>query len=130
MVVNDMLDVVGDYGKRSLRMVTRLVDMHLEMAQREAIQEQQRVIGAAIVLSIGATLMTTGFVLVQVFAVLFLYNRNQYWLEVCLGLIGFDLFVGGLLAFSGMRQLRGPYMPETMAQLTKTTSMLLNDEPS
>ncbi len=128
MVVDDVLGTLGVYGQRSLQLVVRLVDLHLETAQREVAREQQRIIAAAIVLSIGATLLMTGFVLVQAFVVLFLYSRQQHWLATAIGLVSFDIVIGILLLFAGIRQLQGPYMTETIAQLTKTTSMLLEEE--
>lgn len=128
MVVSDVVDVLGVYGKRSLRMVVRLADMHLEIAQREAAQEQQRITGAAIILSIGATLITTGFVLMQVFAMLWFYSQGRNWVEISLGMIGFDVVVGGLLVFAGVQRLRGAYMQETLSQLNKTLAMLTQDE--
>ncbi|PSB05370.1 hypothetical protein C7B61_12665 [filamentous cyanobacterium CCP1] len=127
MIVNDVVDTLEVYGRRSFRLVARLVDMHLETAQREAVREQQRIVAAAIVLSIGATLLMTGFVLLQAFFILFLYSRQQYWFETALGLLGFDGLIGAFLLFAGIQQLRGPYMAETIAQVTKTTSMLLDD---
>lgn len=130
MVVDDVIDTLGIYGQRSLKLVVRLVDLHLQTAQREAAREQQRILGAAIVLSIGATLLMTGFVLLQAFLVLFLYHHQQYWLETAVGLVSFNLLIGILLLLTGIRQLRGPYMTETIAQLAQTTSMLLEDEES
>ncbi|MBF2077117.1 MAG: hypothetical protein IGR76_00985 [Synechococcales cyanobacterium T60_A2020_003] len=32
MVVDEVMDAISVYGRRSLRIVTRLVDMHLELA--------------------------------------------------------------------------------------------------
>jgi uncharacterized membrane protein YqjE len=128
VVVDDVIGTLGVYGQRSLQLVVRLVDLHLETAQRELVREQQRIIAASIVLSIGATLLMTGFVLLQAFLVLFLYSRQQHWLATAIGLISFDLLIGILLLILGIRQLRGPYMIETIAQLTKTTSMLLEEE--
>jgi uncharacterized membrane protein YqjE len=130
VAVDDVIDTVGIYGQRSLKLVVRLVDLHWQTAQREVAREQQRIIGAAIVLSIGATLLMTGFILLQAFLLLLLYHYQQYWLEITIGLISFDLLIGIFLLLIGIRQLRGPYMTETIAQLTQTTSMLLEDEES
>ncbi|WP_416671922.1 phage holin family protein [Egbenema bharatensis] len=126
--MDDVIGTLGTYGQRSLQLVVRLVDLHLETAQRELAREQQRIVAAAIVLSIGATLLMTGFVLLQAFIVLFLYSRQQYWLTTAIGLLSFDFLIGILFLILGTRQLRGPYMIETIAQLTKTTSMLLEEE--
>jgi hypothetical protein len=128
VAVDDVLDTLGVYGQRSLQLVARLVDLHLETAQREAAREQQRIVGAAIVLSIGATLVMTGFILLQAFLVLFLYSRQLFWLETAIGLVSFDGLVGVLLLVVGIRQLKGPYMVETIAQFSKTTAMLLEEE--
>jgi hypothetical protein len=70
----------------------------------------------------------TGFILLQAFLVLFLYSRQLFWLETAIGLVSFDGLVGVLLLVVGIRQLKGPYMVETIAQFSKTTAMLLEEE--
>lgn len=128
MVVRDLLDGFNVYGQRGLRLLARLVDMHLEVAQREATREQIRLQKAATVLAIGSTFLMTGFVLIQVLIVLLMLTREQDWLLTGLGLIGCDLVLGGLLIYFARRRLQAPFMPETRAQLTKTTAILTKDE--
>lgn len=128
MVVDDVIGVLNVYSQRSLRLVARMVDMHLEIAQQEAVREQQRIISAVTFLAIGATLTMTGFILLQVFLVLWLYAQQQNWLTVATGLTAFDLLGGGLLVAIAVSRLRGPYMPNTVSQLTQTTAILLKDD--
>ena len=128
MGVDDLVDVVNVYGKRSLRIVTRLVDMHLEIAQRELLREQQRIIHASILLALGATLLTSGVILIQALGMVWFYQSRLHWVRWCIGLIGSDVLVGSVLLGLALRSLQGPYMQETLAQITKTTLMLIQDE--
>lgn len=128
MVVDDILAAMNGYSKRGLRLVAMLVDMHIDIAQREATREQRRITKASVLVGIGVTLITTGFVLIQVLLVLLALSAGQNWLLVILGLIGFDLLVGGFLAAVGAKKLRGPYMPETVGQLSRTTAILTRDD--
>lgn len=127
MVVDEVMDAISVYGRRSLRIVTRLVDMHLELAQRELSLEQRRIISASIVLSIGTTLMMSGITLMQVIFVLWIYQTRSHWLIWSASLVGGDIIIGAFFLWIALQQLRGPYMQETLRQMTKTASLLTQD---
>lgn len=128
MVVDDLLDTLSAYGKRALRLGAVMVDLHLNMAQREAQREQQRVASGAIFLGLGSSFLMTFFVLCQGLLILWLYDTGRPWLHYAIALLAGNFVVGCGLALMGVQTLKGPYMVETVAQLSRTTAILTKDE--
>ena len=107
--VTDPQDPRGERRRSSLPLqaasrVTGLVgsvmDLHVRIALKEADREKRRLISGVVLLAGGlATLL--------------------------LALVGLNLLLTGAMLRIGGWLTRGPYLPETMAGLTKTTRALL-----
>jgi uncharacterized membrane protein YqjE len=64
-----VVELMDDYFRRLLRLVSVLVDMHMDIAIQEANYEKRRLIGGFVMLGIGIGLFTLGGILLQVLGV-------------------------------------------------------------
>jgi uncharacterized membrane protein YqjE len=107
-------------------LMTSVMDLHVRIALQEADREKRRLIGGAVLLMGGLVALLLALVAVQVALLLWLHlQRGWPWTQAALVLAGLNLLLSGLLLRLGGRMTRGPYLPATMAGLTKTTRALL-----
>jgi uncharacterized membrane protein YqjE len=102
------------------------MDLHVRIALKEADREKRRLI-AGLVLLLGG-LSTLLLALVAAELALLLWWRQQLswsWIQASLGLAGLNLLLTALMLRIGGQLTKGPYLPETMAGLTKTTRALV-----
>lgn len=128
MVVDELLDTLNGYGKRVLRLGAVMVDLHLNIAQREVMREQQRVVSGAMLLGLGSSFLMAFFILSQGVLVLWLYDTGRNWLLYAIALLGGNVLIGSLFAWLGLQSLKGPYMVETISQLSRTTAILTKND--
>ncbi|MBP0013685.1 MAG: phage holin family protein [Roseofilum sp. SBFL] len=129
MAVHELLDGLQVYLTRGVRLLRVLVDMHQDLAVREATQEQQRLIQGLLILLVGTGLLMTGIALLQVTVVVTLQHLGLGWLGAIALTALVDLLFGLILMQWGSQRLQGPYMRETRDRLLKTTQTLLQDDP-
>jgi hypothetical protein len=118
------LDLFNLYFDRTRRLVTTLVDLHLDVAMQEATQERKRLISGFILLSAGVSLLSMAGVLLQLVAVLVIHNLGLSWLSSVLAVIALDSLIGIIFAAAALRRLSGPYMRQTQSRLARTTAIL------
>ncbi len=113
-------------SSRLASLVTSVMDLHVRIALQEADREKRRLIvgalliGTALVLLSGALLVAHGAVL------LWLVQEWQWsWLAAFLIVGAVDLLLAGLLLRLGGQLLKGPYLPQTTAGISRTTRTLL-----
>lgn len=107
-------------------LVGSVMDLHVRIALQEADREKRRLIGGAVLLGIGCTTLLLALISAQVALAIWAHGRLGWsWLSVSLALSGLNLLLSGLLLRLGGRLTRGPYLPETMAGLSKTTRAVL-----
>ncbi|NBO29508.1 MAG: phage holin family protein [Synechococcaceae bacterium WBA_2_066] len=113
-------------SSRLASLVTSVMDLHVRIALQEADREKRRLIvgalliGTALVLLSGALLVAHGAVL------LWLVQGWQWsWLAAFLIVGAVDLLLAGLLLRLGGQLLKGPYLPQTTAGISRTTRTLL-----
>ncbi|MBE9227201.1 phage holin family protein [Phormidium sp. LEGE 05292] len=128
MVANAILDSVNTYANRLIRIATVLVDMHLDIAMREAEKEKKRLIGGLIMLAIGVGLMTLVGLLAHAIAIWFIYTLTKSWINAILILTAIDFFVGSIFLVAASRKLSGPYMVQTQARVARTTAKLMEND--
>ena len=128
MVVNDLLEAINAYLRRMFRLVAILLDMHREIALREAEREQQRLTVGFSVLAVGMAFFITGLALLQVAAIFLLHSLGLSWLLAIAVVSTMDILLGFLLISVGTRRLRGPYMIETRTRIVRTSNTLFRDE--
>jgi len=113
-------------ASRITGLVGSVMDLHVRIALQEADREKRRLIGGAVLLAIGLTTLMLALVSAQVALGFWFHLRLGWgWLEAALALSGLNLLLAGLLIRIGGRLTRGPYLPETMAGLSKTTRAVL-----
>ncbi len=113
-------------ASRITGLVGSVMDLHVRIALQEADREKRRLIGGAVLLGIGFTSLMVALVCAQVALGVWFHRALGWgWLEAALALSGLNLLLAGLLIRIGGRLTRGPYLPETMAGLGKTTRAVL-----
>jgi len=103
-----------------------VMDLHVRIALQEMDREKRRLISGGIFLAMGGMLMLFSLLASEVVVVIWMKNSLNWSLEwvlilvalINLALAGMSLRVGGHLA-------RGPYLPETLEGLSKTTKAVL-----
>lgn len=117
-------DQVESYFRRLLRLVTVLVDTHLEVAVQEANYESHRLISGFILLGIGIGLVTTAVVLSIVATVVFAQSLGLSWLQAIAAVAGVDLLLGLIFLTLARLRLSGPLMTQTQARLARSVALL------
>ena len=111
---------------RVTALASSVMDLHVRIALQEMDREKRRLISGVIFLATGGVLML--FALLGSELILGLWMREVLELDtkstililvfINLGLAGLSLRIGGYLA-------KGPYLPETLEGITKTTKAVL-----
>ena len=123
-----------DQGRRpSLQMasrvtglVTSVMDLHVRIALREADREKRRLIAGLVLLMGGLTTLMLALVAGELALLLWCHQSLAWsWIHSALALAAFNLVLTGLMLRIGGLLTKGPYLPETMAGLTKTTRALV-----
>lgn len=116
-------------GGRGMLRVTALmssvVDLHVKIALQEADREKRRLVVAGVLLGMGITFATFAGVAMQLALVLWLHQAFAWsWLLCALAVAAVDLALAGLFLRVGGGMLKGPFLPETLAGLSRTTRAL------
>jgi len=127
VVVSEVLGLFQSYTDRLIRVATVLVDVHLDIAMREAAWEKKRLTSGTILLAIGGGLLAVFGLLFHAIAILFLQSLTRSWIQAMLIVAGMDFLLGSLFLLAATRKLRGPYMPQTQARVARTTATLLQN---
>ena len=111
---------------RVTALAASVMDLHVRIALQEVDREKRRLISGGVFLAMGGTLMLLALIAVEVVLVLWL---QEAWdlsllralLALAIGnvvLAGISLRVGGQLA-------KGPYLPQTLDGISRTTKAVL-----
>jgi uncharacterized membrane protein YqjE len=118
----------GAAGKgftRVTALMTSVMDLHVRMALQEADKEKRRLIGAGVFLAMGAGLASMATIALQLVLVLWLRDHfGLSWIQASLAITAIDAVLATLCLRLGGQMLKGPYLPQTMAGLTRTTRAL------
>lgn len=117
--------VVSDILARLLALFRVLFDTHMVIARAEAERDFGRVaMGLALV---GAALLLAGttWLLVQIAALFFLYDRGLDWPVATLALAGANTGLAVICGLVARSALRRPLLPETRALLQRSMGTLL-----
>jgi hypothetical protein len=130
VVADAILGTINGYTNRLIRVATVLVDMHMDIAMREAAWEKRRLTSGFILLAIGGALMTFFGLLCQAIAIVSLQSLTRSWVQAMLIVTGVDFLIGSIFLLAAIRKLRGPYMVQTQARVARTASTLMQDQPA
>ncbi|NQV11463.1 MAG: phage holin family protein [Cyanobacteria bacterium] len=107
---------------RVTALVTSVMDLHVRIALQEADSEKRRLISGGILLGGGLTFLVLATVLGQLALVLWLHQGVGWaWIQAVLAVVAGDLVIAGLMLRIGGQLLKGPYLPQTTAGLSRTT---------
>ena len=111
---------------RVTALASSVMDLHVRIALQEMDREKRRLISGGIFLAMGGVLMLFALLALEVMLLLWMkerYNLSIEWILlfvsiINLALAGLSFRIGGYLA-------KGPYLPETLEGLSKTTKAVL-----
>jgi uncharacterized membrane protein YqjE len=107
-------------------LMTSVMDLHVRIALQEVDREKRRLISGALLLSGGLALLLLALIGAELALLLWLHQGLGWsWIQAALALAALDLVLAGLFVRVGGQLLKGPYLPQTTAGLTKTTRALL-----
>ena len=113
-------------ASRLSAIASSIMDLHVRIALQEVDREKRRLISGAIFIAIGAILLFIILIILHFISFLFLEKVNNWKIEYnLLVIILVDLFLAGLSLKLGGKLAKGPYLPQTIEGLGKTTKAVL-----
>ena len=113
-------------ASRISAIASSVMDLHVRIALQEVDREKRRLISGGIFLAIGITLLLLVLISMHIILYISLKNYNNWNTEYNLLLIILiDLFLAGLSLKLGGKLVKGPYLPQTLEGLGKTTKAVL-----
>ena len=107
-------------------LMTSVMDLHVRMALQEADREKRRLISGALFVSGALVLLVLALTTAELALLLWLHQaQGLTWIAAALVLAAINLVVSGVFVRIGGQLLKGPYLPQTTAGLSKTTKALL-----
>lgn len=113
-------------ASRISAIASSVMDLHVRIALQEVDREKRRLISGAIFIAIGAILMLMVVISLHIITYIVLDQFNNWNIQYnLLMIILFDLFLAGLSFKLGGQLAKGPYLPQTLEGLGKTTKAVL-----
>ena len=113
-------------ASRISAIASSVMDLHVRIALQEVDREKRRLISGGIFLAIGGILLLLVLISIHIISYLTLNKFNNLSTEYNLLIIIFvDLFLAGLSLKLGGKLSKGPYLPQTLEGLGKTTKAVL-----
>ena len=113
-------------ASRITGLVTSVMDLHVRIALKEVDREKRRLIVGALLLGAGMVALLIAVLAAELALVLWLVLVQGWgWIQALLAWAAANLVLSGALLRLGGQLTKGPYLPETMAGLTKTTRALV-----
>ncbi|MEB3201233.1 MAG: phage holin family protein [Synechococcus sp.] len=107
-------------------LMTSVMDLHVRIALQEVDREKRRLIGGTLLLSGGLALLLLALIGAELALLLWLHEaQGLSWIHAALAVAALDLVLAGLFVRVGGQLLKGPYLPQTAAGLSKTTRAIL-----
>ena len=111
---------------RVTALASSVMDLHVRIALQEMDREKRRIISGGIFLAFGGILMLFALFALETVLVIWMINIFNWPLEIALLIIAlFDIFLAGISLRIGGKLAKGPYLPETLEGLSKTTKAVL-----
>ena len=113
-------------ASRITGLVTSVMDLHVRIALKEVDREKRRLIIAVVLLGAGLGALLTAVLAAELALLIWLVLvKGWSWISALLAFAAANLVLSGVLLRIGGQLSKGPYLPETMAGLTKTTRALV-----
>ena len=103
-----------------------IMDLHVRIALQEMDREKRRLISGGIFLATGGILMLFALLTIQILFGILMISRLDWSLEFTILIITIiDIILAGVSLRIGGYLAKGPYLPETLEGITKTTKAVL-----
>jgi uncharacterized membrane protein YqjE len=107
-------------------LMTSVMDLHVRIALQEVDREKRRLISGGLLLSGGLALLLLALIGAELALLLWLHDaQGLSWIQAALVVAALDLVLAGVFVRVGGQLLKGPYLPQTTAGLSKTTRAIL-----
>jgi len=111
---------------RVTALASSVMDLHVRIALQEMDREKRRLISGGIFLAMGGVLMLFALLGIEIIFVIWMRQTYSWDLEWILLIVSvFDLALAGLSFRIGGHLAKGPYLPETIEGLSRTTKAVL-----
>ena len=111
---------------RVTALAASVMDLHVRIALQEMDREKRRLIGGGLFLILGGVLMLLALVALQAALVVWLVQGQGWNLgQALLAVAALDLTVAGASLRLGGQLTKGPYLPQTIEGLNRTSRALL-----
>jgi len=111
---------------RVTALASSVMDLHVRIALQEMDREKRRMISGGIFLALGGILMILSLISFELICGLFiqkLFSTNTELTLLIMGLV--NITIAGLSLRIGGKLTKGPYLPETLEGIAKTTKAVL-----
>ncbi len=107
---------------RITALASSVMDLHVRIALQEMDREKRRLISGGVFLAMGGVLMLFALLATEVFGVIWMQRYLNWTLEWSLIIVSLiNITLAGLSLRIGGKLVKGPYLPETLEGLSKTT---------
>ena len=130
MDVKDVIGLFTGWLTRIQRLAKTMVDLHLDLASKEADKERARLVRGIMLLLVAGALATLALMLLQFALVSLVHDQGLSWPQALLAVGVGDLVLAGMLTAGAMTALKGPWMDETRARVAKSAATLKGDSES
>tara|TARA_Y100001968_G_scaffold118587_1_gene108032 strand:+ start:7474 stop:7857 length:384 start_codon:yes stop_codon:yes gene_type:complete len=103
-----------------------IMDLHVRIALQEMDREKRRLISGGIFLATGGILMLFALIAMQILLGIWMiskFNLSLEWTILIIALL--DIMLAGVSLRIGGHLAKGPYLPDTLEGITKTTKAML-----
>ncbi len=111
---------------RVTALASSVMDLHVRIALQEMDREKRRLISGGVFLAMGGVLMLFALLAIEIILVVWMqaaFSWTIEWILLVVALI--DLALAGISLRIGGHLAKGPYLPETLEGLSKTTKAVL-----
>ena len=107
---------------RITALASSVMDLHVRIALQEVDKEKRRLISGGIFLAMGGILMLFALLAIEIYLFLWMKNISTLDLKSILIILSLsNMSLAGLSFRIGGKLTKGPYLPETLEGLAKTT---------
>ena len=114
---------------RVTALASSVMDLHVRIALQEMDREKRRLISGGIFLATGGVLMVFALLAIEIICFMWMQNTLNWSLYLSLtALLVINLATAGISLRIGGYLMKGPYLPETLEGLSKTTKAVLGKD--
>ena len=111
---------------RVTALASSVMDLHVKIALQEVDREKRRLISGGIFLATGGILMLFALLALQIILIIWMQDTLNFSIQLSLLLSSLiNIFLAGISLRIGGYLTKGPYLPETLEGISKTTKAVL-----